>query len=264
MNSIAEMGLHAQPKTKPADCLKHGAYESRCFIGSIWSKCPTCSAEAAAREKAERDAKEREDRRQAWQRRIGEAGIPERFRNRSLQSFVAETEQQARALAFAQDYADRFDDVLATGRSALFIGRPGTGKTHLAVGIGLRIMHRDSRTVLFTTVMRAIRRVKDTWSRESRESESEAIAALVFPDLLILDEVGVQFGSDTEKLILFDVLNERYEKRKPTLLLSNLPTEEVRDYLGERVFDRLREDGGEVVVFDWQSWRSRPSSACGA
>ena len=264
MNSIAEMGLHAQPKTKPADCLKHGAYESRCYIGSIWSKCPTCEAERIEAERVEAEAKDREARRQEWQRKVGEAGIPERFRNRSLQSYVAESEEQTRALAFAIDYADRFDDVLATGRSALFIGKPGTGKSHLAVGIGLRIMHRDKRTVMFTTVMRAIRRVKDTWSRDSRESESEAIAALVFPDLLILDEVGVQFGSDTEKLILFDVLNERYEKRKPTLLLSNLPTEEVRDYLGERVFDRLREDGGEVVVFDWQSWRSRPSPACGA
>lgn len=263
MNSIAEMGLHAKPKTKPADCLKHGAYESRCFIGSIWSKCPACEAERIEAERVEAEAKDREARRQEWQRKVGEAGIPERFRNRSLQSYVAETEEQARAVAFAIDYADGFDDVLATGRSALFIGKPGTGKSHLAVGIGLRIMHRDKRTVMFTTVMRAIRRVKDTWSRDSRESESEAIAALVFPDLLILDEVGVQFGSDTEKLILFDVLNERYEKRKPTLLLSNLPAEEVRDYLGERVFDRLREDGGEVVVFDWQSWRSRPSSACG-
>ena len=118
-------------------------------------------------------------------------------------------------------------------------------------------MHRDSRTVLFTTVMRAIRRVKDTWSRESRESETQAIAALVFPDLLILDEIGVQFGSDTERLILFDVLNERYEKRRPTLLLSNLNIDEVKAYLGERVFDRLREDGGEAIVFDWASWRGR-------
>lgn len=264
MNSIAEKGLHAQPKTKSADCLKHGAYESRCYIGSIWSKCPTCGAETAAKERAEAETRERESRLQAWQRKIGDAGIPERFRDRSLPGFVVKTFAQGNALEFAQSYADNFDAALKTGRSALFLGKPGTGKTHLAVGIGMQIMQRDNRSVLFTTVMRAIRRVKDTWSRDSRESESEAIAALVFPDLLILDEVGVQFGSDTEKLILFDVLNERYEKRKPTLLLSNLPTEEVRDYLGERVFDRLREDGGEVVVFDWQSWRSRPSSACGA
>ena len=257
MNAVTDMGIHAEPKTRTDKCDTHGEFDARCFIGSIWSKCPTCGAEAEAREKAEREAKERDDRRQAWQRRIGEAGIPERFQNRSLQSFIAETDAQTKALEFANAYADSFDDALATGRSALFIGKPGTGKTHLAVGIGLRIMHRDNRTVLFTTVMRAIRRVKDTWNRESTESETKAIAGLVFPDLLILDEVGVQFGSDTEKLILFDVLNERYEKRRPTLLLSNLPLDDVKAYLGERVFDRLREDGGEAIPFDWSSWRGR-------
>lgn len=257
MTATAGFSPRAPQPTRAAQCAVHGPYESRCHFGAVWSQCPACAVESAARQQARREAGEREERRLAWQRRLGEAGIPERFRNRTLQSFVAETEAQARALAFATDYAERFDDVLATGRSALFIGRPGTGKTHLAVGIGLRLMHRDGRAVLFTTVMRAIRRVKDTWGRQSRESETQAIAALVFPDLLILDEVGAQFGSDTERLILFDVLNERYEKRRPTLLLSNLTVDEVQGYLGERVFDRLREDGGEAVTFDWPSWRGR-------
>jgi len=119
----------------------------------------------------------------------------------------------------------------------------------------MQIMQRDNRSVLFTTVMRAIRRVKSTWNRDSLESESDAIESLVFPDLLILDEVGVQFGSDTEKLILFDVLNERYERRRPTLMLSNLGLDDVRAFLGERIIDRLREDGGQSIVFDWDSHR---------
>ncbi len=257
MKTISDIWLRATPKTRPDKCEIHGAFESRCFFGSTWSRCPTCQAEEYEKDNAKRKAKEREERRQNWQRRIGEAGIPKRFQSRSLQSFVAETDEQARALKFANLYADNFDDALATGRSALFIGKPGTGKTHLAVGIGLCVMHRDNRTVLFTTVMRAIRRVKDTWIRGSRETETQAVAALVLPDLLILDEVGVQFGSDTEKLILFDVLNERYEKRRPTLLLSNLTLDAVKAYLGERVFDRLREDGGEAIPFDWSSWRGR-------
>ena len=260
MKAIADIGLHAEPKTKPAVCETHGAYESRCFIGSIWSKCPTCGAETAAKERAEVETRERESRLQAWQRKIGDAGIPERFRDRSLPGFVVKTFAQGNALEFAQSYADNFDAALKTGRSALFLGKPGTGKTHLAVGIGMQIMQRDNRSVLFTTVMRAIRRVKDTWSRDSRESESEAIAALVFPDLLILDEVGVQFGSDTEKLILFDVLNERYEKRRPTLMLSNLGLDDVRAFLGDRIFDRLREDGGESIVFDWESYRGKATA----
>ncbi|WP_240203041.1 ATP-binding protein [Burkholderia sp. LMG 13014] len=255
MKAIAEMGLNNPPKTKTELCEKHGEFESRCFLGSVWTKCPTCSAEAVAKEREAEEAKARAERVAAWQRKIGDAGIPERFRDRRLETYVARTEGQRRALAFAKSYADGFDAALKTGRSALFIGKPGTGKTHLAVGVGLQIMERDSRSVLFMTVMRAVRRVKDTWGRNSTQSESEAIASLVFPDLLILDEVGVQFGSDAERLILFDVLNERYEKRRPTLLLSNFTRDEVQAFLGERIFDRLREDGGEFIPFDWESHR---------
>ena len=84
-----------------------------------------------------------------------------------------------------------------------------------------------------------------------------ANAAESSPDLLILDEVGVQFGSDFEKQILFDVLNERYEKLKPSILLSNIPGDQLADYLGERVTDRLRENGGKMIGFDWDSyWRN--------
>lgn len=250
--SIASL---ASVKAAPREeiCETHGAFESVNFIGRIWSKCPGCSADAAAKEKAEQEAHEHSARKAAWELRLGESCIPERFTDRTLNKFVAITPEQAHALA----YADGFDEVIKTGRSALFVGKVGTGKTHLAVGIALRLMRRDGRPVLFTTVMRAVRSVKDTWIRGADKTEAQAVAALVFPDLLILDKVGVQFGRDTEKLILFDVLNERYEKRRPTLLLSNFGVDEVQAYLGERIFDRLREDGGEAVVFDWDCHRGK-------
>ncbi len=258
------IGLHSDPKTRMAVCDVHGQYPSRCFIGNVWSRCPTCEADRLDREHREIEDRARRERLAAWQSKIGDAGIPERFQSRTLDSFVAETPEQHRALAFSRSYADNFDDVLATGRSAVFIGKPGTGKTHLAVGIGLQVMREQGRTVLFTTVMRAIRRVKDSWSKDSRESESQAVKAMVFPDLLILDEVGVQFGTDFEKNILFDVLNERYERRKPTLLMSNLQLDAVRGYLGERVMDRMREDGGQFIPFTWDSHRRRPAEGASA
>jgi len=261
MKTINDMGLHAQPKTKLAVCEAHGEFESRCFIGSVWSKCPTCEAERIERERVATENIERANRRAAWHNKIGQAGIPERFQNRTLGTFNATTPAQREALAYAIDYAANFDKVMATGRSALFIGKPGTGKTHLAVGIGLQVMREQNRAVLFTTVMRAIRRIKDTWVKGSNESESQAIAALVFPDLLILDEVGVQFGSDFERNILFDVLNERYEKRRPTILLSNLSQDDVTGYMGERIIDRIREDGGKLVPFVWESHRATLAKA---
>lgn len=238
-------------------CDTHGEFTSRNVFGSIWTKCPECSKEIEEKEATEREAREKAEAMERWEKRLGHAGIPERFRDRSLKAFIAESAAQRHALDFATAYAENFDSALTTGRSALFLGKPGTGKTHLAIGIGLRIMHRDSRKVLFSTVMRAIRRIKDTWNKGSDETETEAVAVLTHPDLLILDEIGVQFGSDTEKMMLFDVLNERYEKRRPTLLLSNLTLEEVKVYLGERIFDRLREDGGDIVVFTWESHRGR-------
>lgn len=246
-------------ETRQANCPTHGEYVSRRVFGSIWSKCTACVAEMDARDKAEKAAEERAKLRLAWERKVGDAGIPERFRTRTLDTFIAETPDQTKALEFARAYAEDLGGDSFTGRCAMFLGRPGTGKTHLAVGIGLHAMN-SGRSVMFTTVMRAIRRVKDTWVRGSRETETQAIEALVFPDLLILDEVGIQFGSEAEKLILFDVLNERYEKRKPALLLSNLTAKEVKAFLGERIYDRLREDGGAVIGFAWDSWRRSPVS----
>ena len=105
--------------------------------------------------------------------------------------------------------------------------------------------------------MRAIRRIRNTWRRNADESDTDAIGALTSVDLLILDEVGIQCGTENEKLLIFDVLNERYERRLPTILLSNLGLEDVKQFLGERVYDRLREDGGEVVTFDWESHRGK-------
>jgi DNA replication protein DnaC len=148
-------------------CPTHGAYESKNVWGRIWTGCPLCAKAEREQEEAAAAAKKRAEQQEAWQQRLGSSGIPKRFQDRTLKNFAAETPEQKRALAFATAYADSFDSALKTGRSALFIGRIGTGKTHLAAGIGLRLMHRDKRTVLFTTVVRAIRKVKDTWSRGS-------------------------------------------------------------------------------------------------
>lgn len=253
--SIADY-LSAEKKSKSESCEKHGDFISRNVMGSIWTKCPVCIAESSAEKLRAEAEKAVEESRRAWQRKLGISGIPERFTSRTLETYSAKSEGQQRALTFASDYAEGFAKVLETGRCAIFCGKPGTGKTHLAVGVGLKVMARNGN-VLFTTVQRMMRRVKDAWRKDSGESESEVIGLFVLPELLIVDEIGVQFGSDFEKNMMFDILNERYENRLPTLLLSNLTAGEVKNFLGERVFDRLREDGGECVVFDWSSHRGQ-------
>ena len=250
-------GVKTVRPQKEKHCSKHGYYVSTNYIGNYWTECPECMTLVKKKKQDEEKDKyirqEQERIQRRWMSKIKGAAIPERFKDRTLDSYVAQTSGQQKALAFAKEYAENFDQVIKTGRSAIFVGKVGTGKTHLAVGIALSIMQQQ-RSPVFVTVQRLIRRVKDSW-RTKEETESEVINAFASPDLLILDEVGVQFGSEFEKQILFDVLNERYEKLKPSILLSNIPSEQLSDYLGERVTDRLRENGGALIGFNWDSYR---------
>lgn len=243
---------------KSVECSRHGDYESKNIFNKVWSGCPTCIAEQKITEEREQVERDEHERQRVWLIRMGEAGIPERFRSRTLKSYIATNPGQKHALAFSTEYAEQFALVCETGRSVIFCGSPGTGKTHLAIGIALHVMGLR-KSAAFTTVQRIIRRVKDAWRKDSSESESDVINMLVYPDLLIIDEIGVQFGSDFEKNFMFDLLNERYEKSRPTILISNLTAEEIKTFLGERIYDRLKEDKGQCVSFKWPSFRgSKP------
>jgi DNA replication protein DnaC len=56
------------------------------------------------------------------------------------------------------------------------------------------------------------------------------------------------------------VINDRYEAKKSTILISNLTIQQVAEVLGVRPMDRFREDGSQVLVFAWPSWRRQQSS----
>ncbi|WP_258866072.1 ATP-binding protein [Alcaligenes faecalis] len=187
---------------------------------------------------------------------LSRAAIPPRFADRRLSNYQPTCPEAAKALQVAQQYADSFEQAMQAGRSLIFIGNVGAGKTHLAVGIAHEVMEQGY-SALFTSVMGAVRSIKETYGRREL-TESQAIARLVEPDLLILDEVGVQFSSDTERLYLFEILNGRYENMRPTIVISNLDMAGIKECLGQRVYDRLREGDGRAVSFVWESYRGRP------
>lgn len=240
------------------NCKSHGDYQgSVSYYGKArcQTKCPECANEHK-REEEKRDIEE-------YYKMLSRIGIPFRFKDKTFENFVADTEQKQAALAFAQDYANNIKEVRKHGRCALFLGRVGTGKTHLGVAICLHIIQENRKLekfmrqtgVRFTSVSKMLRRIKDTYRKGSDESEDSAIAYFTDCDLLVVDEVGVQFGTEYEKNTLFEIINSRYEDQKPTILMSNLNAAEVKAYLGDRAFDRLRENGGQHVVFDWDSYR---------
>jgi DNA replication protein DnaC len=206
---------------------------------------------------ASKKALEEHDKRAKVAGILKAAAIPPRFVNRTFENYHADGVQQ-KALDTSKRYAENFPECLEAGRSLMFVGKPGTGKTHLAIAIANAIM-QQGYTALFTSVIQATRRVKECYRAGASKTESEVITSFSVPDLLILDEVGVQFGTDTERMIIFEIINCRYENLKPTILISNEDESGLKTYIGERVFDRMLENKGGVLVFDWGSYRRSAS-----
>ena len=235
-------------------CPKHGPYQAKRFrVGSkpLVTACPKCEAEK--NEEAEKRETRGYRRAQQGQAMDG-AGVPKRFHCKTLDTYRAETNGQKEALAWASEYARRFDEVLERGTCMIFTGTVGTGKTHLACGIVLEVT-RAGHTAHYATVPEMLARVKETFRDGATETESQVLAEFAVPELLVLDEAGVQIGSDFEHRLFFRLLDQRYRAVLPTVLVSNLTVKELDEFLGVRVMDRLFEDGGSVVAFDWKSHR---------
>jgi DNA replication protein DnaC len=205
--------------------------------------------EAAIRAENERYKQEAPSRELA--QKIGASAIGERFKGMTFADYKPTCEKAVKVFSECQSYVENFKN--DSGCNVLMIGSPGTGKNMLAAIIGQEIIKRNS-SFFHTTAMKLVRRIKSTW-KNNDEDEQKVIDSFVSPSLLVIDEIGVQFGSATEQLFLTEVINERYEKRRPTILISNLKLSQLTEVMGERVVDRFYDDGSKLLVFDWQSYR---------
>jgi DNA replication protein DnaC len=250
--------FEVQHQTRQSECETHGAFEDRGTVLPFgrrepkWAGCPQCNAiRQAENEAAEQQERERH-RQRRMEQRLSQSGIPLRFRDRTFDNFIADTDPKRDALKIASDFAANFDRHLQDGTTVIFSGKPGTGKSHLAIAAALVAMRTN--TALYLNALDLVRMVRDTWRRDSEMTESAVLHELSTVSLLVIDEIGVQYGTEGEQVILFDVLNRRYRDLMPTILLTNLGKAGMKDFLGERSFDRLRE-GGIWVAFDWESHR---------
>ncbi len=250
----------SETQTQTKTCEVHGEFTSTCIgskhFGPRWSGCPTCAAQQEALIQAEEASRQEAFREARRNEALDAAGIPPRYRTATFEGWAAPTEHHRQALAACREFAEGFDLVRQSGKSMILFGTTGTGKTHLATAIALAV-HAKGYRAMYTTVAGLTRRIKSTWGEGRLEEEHQVLAQLHTADLLILDEVGVQSNSEWEKTHLFDLVNERYNWLRPTLVISNLDLAGIHRTLGERVIDRLRQAGGRAVRFEWESYRKQ-------
>ncbi|WP_063657180.1 ATP-binding protein [Candidatus Arsenophonus triatominarum] len=248
-------------------CEKHGEYQTykRKLLSlrgmETQGECPECLREKIIALEQEYQAVELKRVHQEKLNLLKFFNVPKRFDMASLDNYEPINSYARQCLAVCKSYAAKWPERLKQGGGLVMCGKPGTGKNHLAIGIGKSIIENFMASVRLTSAIKIARNFKATWTKDSEERESDVIEMYASPDLLIIDEVGVQFGSDVEKMILFEIINCRYENLKPTILISNLLKEELATFVGERVMDRMNDGGGCTLTFTWESYRSRKKAA---
>ena len=235
-----------QQMERITECSKHGgAYLSKFMpmafgkSGGIWTGCPKCIEELDAKEA-------KEEARRPWDtpRRTG----------MDIGTYSPKNESQANAKARIQRYVENFKAVLEKGICLSIIGPVGVGKTHLAIGI-CNAIHKAGYSVHYERMYDLMRKIKDTYSARSTDSEKAIMDRVSGFDLMALDEVGLKNPTETDTALIHEIIDRRYEFMRPTIIVSNLNEKELEGAIGQRAVDRLYANSGAVIVIEGESQR---------
>ena len=195
--------------------------------------------EEIKRQEAEQEKRERIER-------YKKSGVPERYYTESLYTYQVTNEMQKTA---AQAIGEFLREIKCGAfRTLVLIGTAGTGKTHLACGM---VREYGGKYAIAPDIVEEIRRAK---SFSADQTEKQIIDNYSHVKLLVVDEIGRGIAATDEKYMLYQIINARYNTRKPTVLISNFTKADFLKYIGVAAADRLVESG-DIVEMNGESFR---------
>lgn len=151
-------------------------------------------------------------------------------------------------------------DVPNQKRNLILSGPVGTGKTYLIhayfrwairkYNIPIRENEKGGKYaeiggIIFTSAKEMIELIRAAWDRDGQWA-AEIINDMKNCSLLIIDEIGVQYGSESERIEMHAIFDNRFEWCRKTIAITNLTDQECERVIGKRNFSRLY--GGAIIV----------------
>ena len=220
-------------------CKIHGDFHPLIVSHPI---CPECGMKVIEAERLEEKRRWQEQSDKEW---YAAANLPILHQTSGFKNYLTDLDGQIYAKSVAKAYAKK----LQAGHSGnlVILGTTGTGKTHLACAIARTLMHLSGTAKpIFTKYAISAEVVEDVLNAYKRKDDSKegTLQRYASYGLLIIDEYGLDDNNnDAQTQALHRVLYERYNAKRPTIIISNKTIADLKEQLGHRALSRLRENG---------------------
>lgn len=209
--------------------------------GHELSNAERIALEAAQNSQAENEAAEKKAFEFRKWRTEQLSCIPPRFTGKSFDNYRCLSQTQREAVAH-----------LKTGRSTIIYGGNGLGKTHLAfASIRCQVDHGVSSC--YVLAFDFFSEIKRSFRDDTTASVMKRYAQAGY---LVIDEVDKAFGSQTEFVYLYALVNERYNMMLPTVLITNANEADLVSVIGTSTLSRVAGDGA-IIELSGEDYRQR-------